>query len=329
MAIAAFDFPSAFDTLGVEELVKKLPELGIGKEAVLWIRDYLSNRQQRVRYGSANSSLRDVLYGVPQGSLLGPILFTCLTADLPATLTDNCSSNNIGITLYADDTCVWSAHKDPKVAKEELELASSRLLNYVLENSLALNPAKTQLLWTCDSSPISIGKTVVHSQDELLLLGVRFDRKLSLKPHLRALAGSARSLLALTRRLLLHLLRGKQVQDIVGALVTGRLCYGSVLLPPRLSPGDPSCQLMQQIQTTINDVARLLLGVSRVDKTPVEELLERTNLPALNRAVIKTVLCEAWKCLRSCDSPDGGLNPLGKILSGSPPLLLSKDYPPC
>ncbi len=320
VAVAAFDFSSAFDTLGAEELVVKLWKLGIGEEAVLWVTDYLSNRRQRVRYGSASSSLRDVLHGVPQGSLLGPLLFTALTSDLPAFLTDDGNNSTIGVTLYADDTCVWAAHKDPEAARDELERAASRLLSYALENSLALNPAKTQLLWTSSPSSISVGTTIINPQDELLLLGVRFDRKLSLKPHLRVLAGSARSLLALTRRLLLHLPKGKQVQDIVRALVVGRLCYGSILFPPRLSATDPSCQLLQQIQISINDMARQLVGVSRVDKIPVEELLARSTLPALNRVVVKTVMCEAWKCLHSCDSPGGGMNPLGRILSGSPPL---------
>ncbi len=321
LAIAAFDFSSAFDTLGVEELMPKLRRLDIGEEAVTWVRNYLSNRLQRVRYGSACSSLRGVFYGVPQGSLLGPLLFTTLTADLPATLTGGDSGSNIGITLYADDTCLWSAHKDPEVARKELQLASSKLMQYALDNSLALNPGKTQLIWTRDPSSITIGKTVVHPQDELLLLGVRFDKRLSIKPYLRALSSSARSLLALTRRLLLHLPRGEQVQNIVSALVTGKLGYGSILLPPRLSPADPSCQLLQQVQTTINDIARLLLGASRADKIMVGELLTSTKLPSLNRLTIKTVLCETWKCLRSCDGPNGGLNPLGEILSGPSPSL--------
>ncbi len=205
------------------------------------------------------------------------------------------------------------------MAKKELELASSKLLQYALDNSLALNPGKTQLVWTSSPSSISIGKTVVHPQDELLLLGVRFDKRLSVKPHLRALSNLARSLLALTRRLLLHLPRGEKVQNIVCALVTGKLGYGSILLPPRLSSEEPSCQLLQQIQITINDMARLLLGASREDKITVEELLARTKLPALNRLVIRTVLCETWKSLRSYDGPEGSLNPLGKILIGTSP----------
>ncbi len=316
VAVAAFDFSSAFDTLGVEELVLKLRRLDIGEDAVLWFRDYLSNRLQRVRYGSACSSLRSVSYGVPQGSLLGPVLFTALISDLPLAVS---GLESIGITLYADDTCLWSAHRDPGVVKRELELASSRLLSYALANSLALNPAKTQLLWTNDPSPVLVGDTLVQPQDELLLLGIRFDRRLSIGPHLQSLSSSARSLLALTRRLLLHLPRGGQVQDVVRALVVGKLCYGSILVPPRLSPEDPTSQLLQSIQTSVNDIARLLLGTRRADRIPVERLLDLTGMPALNRVVIKTILCETWKCLHSCDGPDGGMNPLGVMLSPPTP----------
>ncbi len=314
VAVAAFDFSSAFDTLGVEELVLKLQGLDIGGPAVSWFQDYLSGRHQRVRYGSSLSTLRDVSYGVPQGSLLGPVLFTALTSDLPDAL-----GNNVSVTLYADDTCIWCADKDPGVVKKELESASSRLLSYALDNSLALNPDKTQLIWSSNPSPIRVGSTVVHPQEELLLLGVKFDRRFTVTPHLRALASTARSLLALTRRLLLHLPRGRQVQDVVNSLVMGRLCYGSILFPPRLTMMDPSSQLVQDIQVPVNDMARLLLGASRADRIPVEQLLGASGLPGLNRVVIRTIICETWKCLHSCDGPGGGLNPLGVLLSPPAP----------
>ncbi len=237
VVVAAFDFSSAFDTLGVEELVQKLQKLDVGSGAVVWFMDYLSHRRQRVRYGSACSTFRDVSYGVPQGSLLGPALFIALTSDLPAVL-----GSDVGVTLYADDTCLWCAGRDPAAARGELERAASRLTTYALDNSLALNADKIQLIW-CGSSapaPILIGTTVVQPQEELLLLGVKFNRRLTITPHLRTLASTARSLLALTRRLLLHLPRGRQVQNVVKSLVMGRLCYGSILFPPRLACSDPS-----------------------------------------------------------------------------------------
>ena len=320
VVVAAFDFSNAFDTMGVEELVLKLQGLDIGDEAVLWFRDYLSNRLQRVRYGSASSSLRQVSFGVPQGSLLGPILFTALTADLPSAVSSS-SNNNIGITLYADDTCIWCAHKDPKVVQKELEVASAKLLQFAQDNSLALNTSKTQIIWSNNPSPVLVGDALVQPQDELLLLGVKFDRKFSIRPHLQSLLGTARSLLAMTRRLLLHLPRGQQVQEVVRALVVGRLCYGSILFVPRPSHDDPVCQLLQSLQTGINDIARSLLGISRADRIPVEQLLAESNMPVLNRVVIKSIMCETWKCLRSSDGPDGSMNPLGMIVSPPVPAL--------
>ncbi len=230
-----------------------------------------------------------------------------------------------GVTLYADDAAVWVAQKDPKVVKDRMErLSASQVSYYVLQNSLSLNPGKIQVLWTGTPSPlpIMVGPTLIQPQEELVLLGITFDKKLSIRPHLRAQEGTARSLLALTRRLLLHLPRGRHVQDIVRSLVVGRLCYGNILVPPRLASEDPTCHLVQLVQTLVNDMAQLLLGDSRANRIPVERLLLGSGLPSINRTLIKPISFEAWKCLRSCDGPGGIPNTLGEILSTSSPSLV-------
>ncbi len=111
------------------------------------------------------------------------------------------------------------------------------------------------------------------------------------------------------------------------SLVVGRLGNGSILFPPRISLQDPSNELVQDIQVPINDMARLLCGASRADRVPVEKLLAAAGLPALNRLVIRTIFCETWKCLNSCDGPGGGPNPLGALLVSSystPPTLAAR-----
>ncbi len=314
LAVAAYDFSSAFDTLGVEELTGKLEELDLGEESISWVQDYLSGRRQRVRVGSSTSSFRDVLYGVPQGSLLGPSLFISLIFDLPTALG---LTDDDGVTMYADDCCIWTSHKEPRVVKSRLEVLSGRLLRFALENTLSLNSSKTQIMWSGPGAPpsINVGPSVVPIGRELLLLGVVFDDKLSMAPHMRALVGTAKSLSALTRRLLHHLPRGRQVQDVVRALVRGRLGYACMLLPVRLKDEDPTCQLLQTVQVQINDMARALLGRTRADQVPVETLLNLSGMPSLNRIAVRTVLLELWKSLRSCDGPDGSLNPLGRLLN--------------
>ncbi len=147
-----------------------------------------------------------------------------------------------------------------------------------------------------------------------MLLGASFDRKISQAPHLQSMVSTAGSLVALTRRLLIHL-PSQYVQEVARSLVQGKLCYGSLLIPHRRSEEDPTCHLMQAVQTKINDVARLLLGASRADKVPVQELLQRTKLPSLNRNSVRMMIVEMWKALCSKDGTDGSRNPLGSILS--------------
>ena len=96
----------------------------------------------------------------------------------------------------------------------------------------------------------------------------------------------------------------------------GILCYGAALFPLHLAEADPTCQLLQPIQTRINDIARLLLGVSRADHMPVEVLLSRTGLPSFNRRAVHSTIVELWKSLHSCDN--GERNPLGTFLSTPP-----------
>ncbi len=127
----------------------------------------------------------------------------------------------------------------------------------------------------------------------------------------------------LLRRLLIHLPRGRYVREVVRSLVTGRLCYGSMLFPVRLTDQDPTCRLLQAVQTQVNDTAKLLLGVSRLDRIPVEDVLSASGLPSLNRAAVRATVIETWKSLHSCDGPGRSLNPLGLFLT-SPPSTSSR-----
>ena len=107
--VVYMDFMKAFDKVPHEHLLAKLSAYGIGGDVLTWIRSFLLNRKQRVRVGEATSEWKEVTSGIPQGSVLGPILFVMYINDMPESL-----KNNSTVKMFADDSKLYKRTDNTK-----------------------------------------------------------------------------------------------------------------------------------------------------------------------------------------------------------------------
>ena len=146
------DLSKAFDRLNHEFLIVKLSAYGFTLLALKLIHNYLSNRKQRVRVNHSYSLWQDTLFGVPQGSLLGPLLINIFLADLFFTL------NNTEIANYVDDTTPYAVSDNVDDLISSLERSSKGLLKWFDGNLMKSNPDKCRLLVSsCEKIKIEIG----------------------------------------------------------------------------------------------------------------------------------------------------------------------------
>ena len=137
------DLSKAFDTIDHDILIYKLKRYGIQGIALSWIRDYLTNRKQYVLFQSSESPKSNVLCGVPQGSILGPLLFLIYINDIIY------SSPLLSFILIADDTNIFYSHKNFHSLITTLNSELSKVSSWFKCNKLSLNIAKTKSSALC------------------------------------------------------------------------------------------------------------------------------------------------------------------------------------
>ena len=177
------DFTKAFDTVRQDILLNKLQYYGIRGNIHNWFRDYLTNRTQSVTLFNQFSPSKVIKYGVPQGSVLGPILFLLYINDLPNIF------KNFKTILFADDSTLCLSGQNPvdmfHVANAEL----STFHRWCLSNRMTVNLTKTFYMFFTNKSinllpPLLLNCSIIKKVTQHTLLGVTFDDTLTFKPHL-------------------------------------------------------------------------------------------------------------------------------------------------
>ncbi len=182
IAFVLLDLKKAFDLINHELLLNKLSFYGIRGIALQWLRSYLTNRTQKTKINDTFSNVKPVSAGVPQGSILGPLLFIIFINDI-----FQFNTNSIEIYLYADDTAIIFHANTEEELQSIINKFFLKYLNWCNENCILINPSKSMYLTfntnTAWKLIITINGTDLINQHCAKYLGVIIDDKLSWSAH--------------------------------------------------------------------------------------------------------------------------------------------------
>ena len=176
------DLSKAFDCISHDLLIAQLNAYGFDKNALNVIHNYLFGRSQKTKVGSSFSDLLDILYGVPQGFILGPLLFNVNLCDLFLCEYSSEFSN------FADDTTPYECGKNYDEVINKLEDTIEKLFNWFQYNNFKANASKCHsFLSPYKPVTIKIKESAIESSNSEKLLGVTIDSKLSFDDHITIL----------------------------------------------------------------------------------------------------------------------------------------------
>ena len=266
------DFAKAFDSVDHAILLQKLRSYGVTGPPLCWFEDYLTGRTQRVVVDGVASTWSPVTSGVPQGSILGPLLFVIFINDLP-----DFTVKGTETALYADDTKLHDTITSTNDC-ERLQQSLTNLDHWSVQNNIRFNPSKCKVLTISrKKSPITYDYTlgtvklirVCNEKD----LGVITSCELAWDLHINSIISKANKMLGVLKRTSTHLTDIKTRRTLYLSLVKSQLCYATEVWSPV-----NNIQLSKRVESVQRRATRWIL-MSRGELCYKERLLALNLLP--------------------------------------------------
>jgi hypothetical protein len=250
-AIISFDIQKAFDSISHERILCHLKEcFELSLNGRRWLEEFLTQRSFCVRVGSTYSRWSFTSRGVPQGTVLGPILFNAATAGLKNLQLTKDST----IILYADDLLLVKPLPS-QTDEEDLQTDCNTILSFYEGEKLKLNGSKTELLLTSVApggapplhNKITLGGSDISITQELKYLGILFDQRMTFAKHASWVSGKARKMLGAIRRVLKRWKLSKQIHQIYLSCIRPVITYGVAVSYPRTKEGQRVIERVNKI----------------------------------------------------------------------------------
>ena len=296
------DFSKAFETIDPAVIIQKLDRQGFSKSFLHWALNYLTNRKQYTQIDANRSSELPVHFGVPQGSILGPVLFNLYVNDM----SDFFKSSSI---QYADDTTVYESERPANIkrAVHGMNTTLEKISSWSSENSLAINQGKTKYMFLgtnqllqrheekLRSEELHMGQTKIEETKTTKLLGVEFDPNLKWNIHVSKLLSSCYAKLT-TLRKIKNFTPSKVKKRLVETLIFSKIDFNDHIFTPL------TCDQIKKLQRLQLSAASFVTGrYAKIEDVRALQWLPITERREFNllKLAFKAIHCDGWPTINA------------------------------